>query len=204
MWQERKHFRRQQSKCIFLASKLISEWLRVLSTRAKSNTISAARLPLKYLRFGWEASGAQVRRAVEKIRAKAGAHKTLGKAEEVDDAEQVENFNQRFLVEAQGDQKPPLEECKKLLLLMGKPFVDIKLLPLAKRKLSAPHWSNEGSEARKMPIQEFHLDKVWSGLELIKEQVNFTQCLQTGPSSTRGNFSWNPKSQLSWSGEPQT
>ncbi|CAB3388503.1 Hypothetical predicted protein, partial [Cloeon dipterum] len=52
------------------------------------------------------------------------------------------------------------------------------------------------SEARKMPIQEFHLDKVWSGLELIKEQVNFTQCLQTGPSSTRGNFSWNPKSQL--------
>ncbi|CAB3387056.1 Hypothetical predicted protein, partial [Cloeon dipterum] len=26
------------------------------------------------------------------------------------------------------------------------------------------------SEVRKMPIQEFHLDKVWSGLELIKEQ----------------------------------
>ncbi|CAB3385378.1 Hypothetical predicted protein [Cloeon dipterum] len=132
-----------QSKCIFLASKLISEWLRALSTRAKSNTISAARLPLKYLRFGWEASGAQVRRAVEKIRAKAGAHKTLGKAEEADDAEQVENFNQRFLVEAQGDQKPPLEECKKLLLLMGKPFVDIKLLSLLRLRIVNPEFMHK-------------------------------------------------------------
>jgi len=30
------------------------------------------------------------------------------------------------------------------------------------------------SEARKMPIQEFHLDKVLAGLELNKEQVNST------------------------------
>ncbi|CAB3382129.1 Hypothetical predicted protein [Cloeon dipterum] len=60
-----------------------------------------------------------------------------------DDAEQVENFNQRFLVEAQGDQKPPLEECKKLLLLMGKPFVDIKLLSLLRLRIVNPEFMHK-------------------------------------------------------------
>ncbi|XP_065332103.1 flap endonuclease 1 [Cloeon dipterum] len=116
------------------------------------------------------------------------AQKALEKATEAGDAEQVDKFNRRLVKVT----RTHAEECKKLLSLMGIPFVDApceaeaqcaalvksgKVFATATEDMDALTFGSNillrhmtFSEARKMPIQEFHLDKVLSGLELSKEQ----------------------------------
>ncbi|XP_014241467.1 flap endonuclease 1 isoform X1 [Cimex lectularius] len=115
------------------------------------------------------------------------AKKELEKATEAGDAAGMEKFNRRLVKVT----KTHTDECKQLLKLMGVPYVEApceaeaqcaalvkknKVYAVATEDMDALTFGSSVllrhmtfSEARKMPIQEFCLEKVLAGLELAKE-----------------------------------
>ncbi|XP_057291779.1 flap endonuclease 1-like [Hydractinia symbiolongicarpus] len=116
------------------------------------------------------------------------AQKQLDKANETGDQENIDKFSRRLVkVTPQHNQ-----ECKQLLDLMGIPYVDApceaeaqcaelvkggKVYAMGSEDMDSLTFGTNillrhltFSEARKMPIQEFHYDKVLNELELSKEQ----------------------------------
>lgn len=116
------------------------------------------------------------------------AEKELAKAEEADDQENVEKFQKRLVkVTSQHN-----EECKQLLKLMGIPYVSApceaeaqcsalvkagKVYATGTEDMDALTFGSNVllrhltfSEARKMPIKEFHLDRILAELELSQEE----------------------------------
>lgn len=116
------------------------------------------------------------------------AQKQLDQATESGDQENIEKFSRRLVkVTPQHNQ-----ECKQLLKLMGIPYVDApceaeaqcaelvkgdKVFAMGSEDMDSLTFGTKillrhltFSEARKMPIQEFHYDKVLSELEFTKEQ----------------------------------
>ncbi|XP_071447721.1 flap endonuclease 1 [Hetaerina americana] len=125
------------------------------------------------------------------------AQKALEKAEESGDLEQVDKFNRRLVKVT----KTHADECKELLSLMGIPYVNApceaeaqcaelvkggKVYATATEDMDALTFGSNVlvrhltfSEARKMPVQEFHLNRVLQGLEL--EQNEFIDlCILLG------------------------
>ncbi|KAI9151093.1 Elongation of fatty acids protein 2 [Blastocladiella emersonii ATCC 22665] len=116
------------------------------------------------------------------------AEKNLVEAQEKGDAEQVEKFSRRTVKVSREHN----EECKKLLRLMGIPYVEApceaeaQCAALAKAGKVYAAGSEDMdtltfgapvilrhltfSEARKMPISEIHLSKALEGLELTNDQ----------------------------------
>ncbi|CAH0550260.1 unnamed protein product [Brassicogethes aeneus] len=114
------------------------------------------------------------------------AQKALDKATEAGDASDMDKFSRRLVKVT----KHHAEECKQLLTLMGVPYIDApceaeaqcaamvkagKVFATATEDMDALTFGSNVllrhltfSEARKMPIQEIHLDKVLEGF-------NFTQ-----------------------------
>ncbi|CAH0746830.1 unnamed protein product [Bemisia tabaci] len=116
------------------------------------------------------------------------AEKALKVAEDAGDLEQIDKFNRR-LVKVTSTHN---QECKELLKLMGIPFItapceaeaqcaalvkDGKVYATATEDMDALTFGSTVllrhltfSEARKMPVQEFHFQKVLDGLELNREE----------------------------------
>ncbi|KAG8229851.1 hypothetical protein J437_LFUL009126 [Ladona fulva] len=116
------------------------------------------------------------------------AQKALEKAEETGDMEQVDKFNRRLVKVT----KNHAEECKQLLKLMGVPYVNApceaeaqcaalvksgKVYATATEDMDALTFGSNVlvrhltfSEARKMPVQEFHLNRVLQGMELSQDE----------------------------------
>nr|CAD7439342.1 unnamed protein product [Timema bartmani] len=116
------------------------------------------------------------------------AQKSLEKAEEAGDSEQVDKFNRRLVKVT----KHHADECKELLKLMGVPYIEApceaeaqcaalvksgKVFATATEDMDALTFGTNVllrhmtfSEARKMPIQEFHLDRVLEGLQLNQNE----------------------------------
>ncbi|KAF6215520.1 hypothetical protein GE061_010275 [Apolygus lucorum] len=116
------------------------------------------------------------------------ALKELEKATEAGDAAMVDKFNKRLVKVT----KQHATECKELLTLMGIPYVDApceaeaqcaalqkagKVYATATEDMDALTFGTSVllrhmtfSEARKMPIQEFHLDQVLEGLKLTQNE----------------------------------
>jgi len=116
------------------------------------------------------------------------AQKQLTQAQESGDAENIEKFSRRLVKVTPQHNK----ECKQLLELMGIPYLDApceaesqcaelvkggKVYAMASEDMDSLTFGANillrhltFSEARKMPIQEFHFDKVLSELEFTKEQ----------------------------------
>uniref|UniRef100_A0A1B6LSG2 Flap endonuclease 1 n=1 Tax=Graphocephala atropunctata TaxID=36148 RepID=A0A1B6LSG2_9HEMI len=112
------------------------------------------------------------------------AKKQLEQAESTGDVEAMDKFNRR-LVKVN---KQHVQECKELLKLMGIPYIEApgeaeaqcaalvkagKVYATATEDMDALSFGSSVllrhitfSAARKIPIQEFHLDKVLAGLEL--------------------------------------
>lgn len=119
---------------------------------------------------------------------RADAQEGLEKATEAGDTENVEKFSRRLVKVT----KEHGEECQKLLTLMGVPWVVApceaeaqccalvksgKVYAVGTEDMDALTLGTDVllrhltfSEARKMPIKEFHLKKVLEGLELTQEQ----------------------------------
>nr|CAD7590870.1 unnamed protein product [Timema genevievae] len=117
------------------------------------------------------------------------AQKSLEKAEEAGDSEQVDKFNRRLVKVT----KHHADECKELLKLMGVPYIEApceaeaqcaalvksgKVFATATEDMDALTFGTNVllrhmtfSEARKMPIQEFHLDRVLEGLQLNQNEI---------------------------------
>lgn len=117
------------------------------------------------------------------------AQKALDQATEAGNAADMDKFNRRLVKVT----KHHAEEVKQLLSLMGIPYIDApceaeaqcaamvksgKVFATATEDMDALTFGSSVllrhmtfSEARKMPIQEFHLDKVLEGLNLDKNQV---------------------------------
>lgn len=115
------------------------------------------------------------------------AQKQLEKATESGDLAEIEKFNRRLVKVT----KEHCKEAKELLSLMGVPFVEApceaeaqcaalvkagKVYGTATEDMDALTFGSNVllrhltfSEARKMPVQEFHYDKVLSGLDLSRE-----------------------------------
>lgn len=118
------------------------------------------------------------------------AQKALEKATEAGDAADMDKFNRRLVRVT----KHHNEEAKELLKLMGVPYIEApceaeaqcaalvrsgKVYATATEDMDALTFGTNillrhltFSEARKMPVQEFFYDKLLSGLEFTKEQVN--------------------------------
>ncbi|KAK7866105.1 hypothetical protein R5R35_011623 [Gryllus longicercus] len=116
------------------------------------------------------------------------AQKALEKAEEAGDAEQVDKFNRRLVKVTINH----MDECKQLLALMGIPYIEApceaeaqcaamvkagKVYATATEDMDALTFGSTVllrhmtfSEARKMPIQEFHLSRVLEGLNLSQDE----------------------------------
>lgn len=116
------------------------------------------------------------------------AEKALAAAEEAGEAEDVEKFSKR-LVKVTREHN---EECKSLLRLMGIPYVDApceaeaqcaalvragKVYATGTEDMDALTFGTNVllrhltfSEARKMPIKEFHLDRVLAEMKMTKEE----------------------------------
>ncbi|KAL4235015.1 Elongation of fatty acids protein 2 [Mactra antiquata] len=116
------------------------------------------------------------------------AQKELEKATEAGDAENVEKFNRRLVKVT----KQHNEECKELLKLMGIPYVDApceaeaqcaalvkagKVWATGTEDMDSLTFGSDVvlrhltfSEARKMPIKEYHFDRILEGLALSKEE----------------------------------
>lgn len=116
------------------------------------------------------------------------AQKQLDQATEAGDQENVDKFSRRLVKVTPQHNK----ECKELLALMGIPYVDApceaeaqcaelvkggKVYAMGSEDMDSLTFGTNillrhltFSEARKMPIQEFHFDKVLSELEFTKEQ----------------------------------
>lgn len=117
------------------------------------------------------------------------AQKQLEKATEAGDAEDMEKFNRRLVRVT----KQHNAEAKELLKLMGIPYIDApceaeaqcaamaragKVYATATEDMDALTFGTNillrhltFSEARKMPVQEFHYEKILAELEFTKEQV---------------------------------
>ncbi|CAG9838327.1 unnamed protein product [Diabrotica balteata] len=116
------------------------------------------------------------------------AQAALAKATEAGDAAEIDKFNRRLVKVT----KQHSQEVKQLLTMMGIPYVDApceaeaqcaalvkagKVYATATEDMDALTFGSKVlvrhmtfSEARKMPIQEIHLDKVLTGLDLTQEQ----------------------------------
>ena len=116
------------------------------------------------------------------------AQKALEKAEEAGDAENIEKFNRRLVKVT----KQHNEECKQLLELMGIPYVDApceaeaqcaalvkggKVWATGTEDMDSLTFGSNVvlrhltfSEARKMPIKEYHYDKLLEELGLSNEE----------------------------------
>lgn len=116
------------------------------------------------------------------------AQKALEKAEEAGDAENIEKFNRRLVKVT----KQHNEECKQLLDLMGIPYVDApceaeaqcaalvkggKVWATGTEDMDSLTFGSNVvlrhltfSEARKMPIKEYHYDKLLEELGLSNEE----------------------------------
>lgn len=119
---------------------------------------------------------------------RAEAQESLEKATETGDAENVEKFSRRLVkvTKEHGD------DCRKLLTLMGVPYVEApceaeaqccalvksgKVYAVGTEDMDALTFGGNVllrhltfSEARKMPIKEFHLDRILAGLEFTHDQ----------------------------------
>ncbi|XP_043506569.1 flap endonuclease 1 [Frieseomelitta varia] len=138
------------------------------------------------------------------------AQKLLQAAEEAGNAEDVEKFNRRLVKVT----KTHAEEAKQLLQLMGIPFIDApceaeaqcaalvkagKVYATATEDMDALTFGCNVllrrltfSEARKMPIQEFHFDKVLEGLELNHNEF-IDLCIMLGCDYTNSIKGVGPK-----------
>lgn len=138
------------------------------------------------------------------------AQKLLQAAEEAGNAEDVEKFNRRLVKVT----KAHAEEAKQLLQLMGIPFIDApceaeaqcaalvkagKVYATATEDMDALTFGCNVllrrltfSEARKMPIQEFHFDKVLEGLELNHNEF-IDLCIMLGCDYTNSIKGVGPK-----------
>nr|XP_037283600.1 flap endonuclease 1-like [Rhipicephalus microplus] len=116
------------------------------------------------------------------------AEKELEKAEEAGNQEEINKFSKRLVKVT----KQHSEDCKKLLALMGIPYIEApceaeaqcaelvkggKVYGTATEDMDGLTFGTNVllrhmtySEARKMPIKEFHLDKVLSGLEMNRDE----------------------------------
>ncbi|KAM3919280.1 flap endonuclease 1 isoform 1-T2 [Leptodactylus fuscus] len=119
---------------------------------------------------------------------RAEAEKLLEAAQEAGEVENIEKFNKRLVKVT----KQHNEECKKLLSLMGIPYVDApceaeatcaalvksgKVYAAATEDMDALTFGTPlllrhltASEAKKLPIQEFHLSRVLQDVGLTQEQ----------------------------------
>ena len=119
---------------------------------------------------------------------RAEAQENLEKATETGDAENVDKFTRRLVKVT----KEHGEECRKLLKLMGVPYVEApceaeaqccalvkagKVYAVGTEDMDALTFGGDVlvrhltfSEAKKMPIKEFTLRKVLEGLEMTQEQ----------------------------------
>ncbi|KAF7380692.1 hypothetical protein HZH68_016557 [Vespula germanica] len=138
------------------------------------------------------------------------AQKLLQAAEEAGNAEDVDKFNRRLVKVT----KTHTEEAKQLLKLMGVPYVDApceaeaqcaalvkagKVYATATEDMDALTFGCDVllrrltfSEARKMPVQEFHYDKVLEGLELNKDEF-IDLCIMLGCDYTNSIKGIGPK-----------
>jgi len=116
------------------------------------------------------------------------AQKQLNEAQQAGDQENIDKFSRRLVKVTPQHNK----ECKELLELMGVPYIDApceaesqcaelvkggKVYAMASEDMDSLTFGANillrhltFSEARKMPIQEFHYDKVISELGFTKEQ----------------------------------
>jgi len=116
------------------------------------------------------------------------AEKALEKAKEVGDAEEVDKQNRRLVKVG----KSHVDDCKKLLQLMGIPYIQApceaeaqcaelvkngKVYAVGTEDMDALTFGSTVllrhltmSEARKMPIKEFYYDKILDGFEMDKDQ----------------------------------
>lgn len=119
---------------------------------------------------------------------RAEAEKQLQAAQEAGEVENIEKFNKRLVKVT----KQHNEECKKLLSLMGIPYVDApceaeatcaalvkagKVYAAATEDMDALTFGTPlllrhlmASEAKKLPIQEFHLNRALEDIGLTQEQ----------------------------------
>ncbi|XP_072277873.1 flap endonuclease 1 [Pyxicephalus adspersus] len=119
---------------------------------------------------------------------RAEAEKQLEAAQEAGEVENIEKFNKRLVKVT----KQHNEECKKLLSLMGVPYVDApceaeatcaalvkagKVYAAATEDMDALTFGTPlllrhltASEAKKLPIQEFHLTRALQDIGLTQEQ----------------------------------
>ncbi|KOC65019.1 Flap endonuclease 1 [Habropoda laboriosa] len=138
------------------------------------------------------------------------AQKLLQAAEEAGNAEDMDKFSRRLVKVT----KVHAEEAKQLLQLMGIPYIDApceaeaqcaalvkagKVFATATEDMDALTFGCNillrrltFSEARKMPVQEFHFDKVLEGLELNhKEFIDL--CIMLGCDYTNSIKGVGPK-----------
>ncbi|KAI5696243.1 hypothetical protein M8J76_008859 [Diaphorina citri] len=116
------------------------------------------------------------------------AQKALAKAQEQGDAQEIDKFNRRLVRVS----SVHVKECKELLSLMGIPYIEApceaeaqcaamvkagKVYATATEDMDALTFGSNillrhmtFSEARKLPVQEFHLEKVLEGMELSHEE----------------------------------
>ncbi|XP_040184361.1 flap endonuclease 1 [Rana temporaria] len=119
---------------------------------------------------------------------RAEAEKQLQAAQEAGEVENIEKFNKRLVKVT----KQHNEECKKLLSLMGIPYVDApceaeatcaalvkagKVYAAATEDMDALTFGTPlllrhlmASEAKKLPIQEFHLSRALEDIGITQEQ----------------------------------
>lgn len=119
---------------------------------------------------------------------RAEAEKLLEAAQEAGEVENIEKFNKRLVKVT----KQHNEECKKLLSLMGIPYVDApceaeatcaalvkagKVYAVATEDMDALTFGTPlllrhltASEAKKLPIQEFHLTRALEDIGISQEQ----------------------------------
>ncbi|XP_039603487.1 flap endonuclease 1 [Polypterus senegalus] len=119
---------------------------------------------------------------------RAEAEKQLAQAQEAGEAENIEKFNKRLVKVT----KQHNDECKRLLTLMGVPYVEAPCeaeascaaLVKAGKVYAAATEDMDGltfgspilmrhltaSEAKKLPIQEFHFNRIIQDMNLTQEQ----------------------------------
>nr|XP_033784383.1 flap endonuclease 1 [Geotrypetes seraphini]XP_033784384.1 flap endonuclease 1 [Geotrypetes seraphini] len=119
---------------------------------------------------------------------RAEAEKHLVEAQEAGDVENIEKFNKRLVKVT----KEHNEECKKLLKLMGIPYLEApceaeatcaalvkagKVFAAATEDMDALTFGTPvllrhltASEAKKLPIQEFHLNRALQEMNITQEQ----------------------------------
>ncbi|XP_030057035.1 flap endonuclease 1 isoform X2 [Microcaecilia unicolor] len=119
---------------------------------------------------------------------RAEAEKHLLEAQEAGDVESIEKFNKRLVKVT----KEHNEECKKLLKLMGIPYLEApceaeatcaalvkagKVYAAATEDMDALTFGTPlllrhltASEAKKLPIQEFHLNRTLQEMDITQEQ----------------------------------